>query len=232
VKFDTVFYDYGVENTVDLSPAVDTYIVNITSSGYPTGSYLYAGYYYYSGYQIYRSLLSFSIPNATIDGGVLYLYATSSYTGSTDGAFELWSCGSFTSDVGWPTQPSMLELMDTVPATGIGKWYAFSLSGSYLQSRAGSKAYFLLKRAVETPSAEAGRFGFISSDSASSDKPYLRLKYIDFSASWSWYPLPLSVVAMPVGRQLVLGLLGGLICFTTIVKLSSRRQRKRGVRKR
>jgi hypothetical protein len=56
--------------------------------------------------------------------------------------------------------------------------------------------------------------------------------YYDWSASWSWYPLPLSVVAMPVGQQLVLGLLGGLICFTAIVKLSPRKQRKRGVRKR
>ncbi len=52
-------------------------------------------------------------------------------------------------------------------------------------------------------------------------KYYLTRLYVSYSTSTaSWYPLPLSVVSLPIGRQLFWGLVIGLVCFAAIVKLT------------
>jgi len=57
---------------------------------------------------------------------------------------------------------------------------------------------------------------------------YGTVEYVDWSASWSWYPLPLSIVSLPIGRQILWGLVIGLACFTLVVKLSKPRGGRRG----
>jgi len=72
----------------------------------------------------------------------------------------------------------------------------------------------------EWPSPLTGEVGYDRTN-----RIYLTAVYHDWTASWSWYPLPLSVVSLPIGRQLLWGVVIGLTCFAAMVKLLRRRGR-------
>jgi len=243
IEFDSVFYDYGVEQTetYQVSKTGDDVTYNgrddvVELEGRPRlgdiNSYAY-------DLQIGLRFRGVTIPQgADISSAYLKLYtddsagdpviliegedvgdaspfdtAGSNFTSRTRTAASVewnpstWGTGN------WVQSPDIASIVSEI--TGRSDW----ASGN-------SMVFFLSWRDDEPDYQYEAWRRIVDRDSSALEAAKFTVTYLDWSASWSWYPLPLSIVSLPIGRQLFWGLVIGLVCFTAIVKLSGRRERR------
>ena len=217
VEFDSVTYDYGTQTTHVYYANADTWVYEYApTNNYGTSSTMNAGL---SGNGKKEWILvNFTLPSGLTADGVcsctMYLRKESSGSG-TFTVYRVTGDWSETA-VNWYSKPGYTTVNGS--SADLPSSYPTWVSWDVTQ---------LLKDALKSGSV----YGFYVQSSASGTQfdtressydPYISLTYFDWTASWSWYPLPLSIVSMPIGRQLFLGLVIGLTCFAAIVKLAPR----------
>ncbi len=230
VEFDSVTYDYGSKNWVNRG-YWDT--ADITDVGIEDRIILY------------RAPKSASISyKATVKSISAYLVIKDGYDG---GKVKCALYEYISSEDAGQLIASTEEL--TVPAGPYEGWFTFNFTGNQPEIEL-DKYYYIaiwgeddkdgvrnLKIAYNTATdIDKGlrvdrTYGAwpseLTNELAGYDRDYClyyTAVYYDWSASWSWYPLPLSVVSLPIGRQLFWGLVIGLSCFAAIVKLTPKRR--------
>ena len=196
-KFDTVSYQWGTESTIDIAPTLDTH----TRESDPTISYssdtvCYMGYWTDPKY--FDTFIIFDLSDYTVVSGILKLYING-YSGSVNRYF-IHNVTSFDSTVTWNTAPTKdTELLNERGVYWeISTWFEFDSSGldAYLAEQSGGTAY--LRLSVENEGVRYYRR--FSTMESSTNKPKMTITYLDFSASW--YPIPASVLDMPLGQTL------------------------------
>jgi len=201
-KFDTLAYDYGSEGTNTFTPTDDAKVTSLGDYNYGSSDNLRARYFSSDGTKD-PSFLKFDISTipsgAFIDSAILKLYCT--YRVSTTSVVYCYSVtdDSWSEDtLVWSNKPAEVDLLDQVTLSTTG-WKSWDVT-SFVQDQVGSGDYIIsLKIRTDYTDGDAG--GNFNSKEADSNHPALEITYIDWSASWSWFNLPLSVVSLPIGQQ-------------------------------
>ena len=220
VKFDAVTFNYGVEAEETIEASADTYVSNLSpDTNYGTASTLYSdadNFITYIKFDLPAGLTAEDIISATLR---LKIDTPSERYQFFFRVTESWDENTTT----WNTRPEFAtdwEITDSYPDTD-GAQTVYTDITPIVKAWLNTANYGLATRCNE-PGAT---IIYSREHSYSTRHPKLILNYYDWSASWSWYPLPLSIVSMPIGRQIVLGLIAGITCFTAIVTLSRRGKR-------
>jgi len=196
-QFDSVFYDYGIEATGTVYPIDDSYVRSDKPGTNYDGNNLYTGIYLGVNY---RAFIKFNLTDYPgISQASLHLFI-GDYFGSTGThdftVYEVDDDSWTETSITWNNQPTVGSSISTVSINVIyAQWHSWDVT-SYAQLEAGSLMSLCLK---ENPANLC--YGAVFCDREHSADPYLELTYLDYSANWSWFNLPLSVVSLPIGQQ-------------------------------
>ena len=196
-KFDTVSYQWGTESTTDIAPTLDTHIRESDPTiSYSTDTVAYMGWWTDPKY--FDTFIIFDLSDYNVVSGTLKLYING-YSGSVNRYF-IHNVTSFDSTVTWNTAPTKdTELLNERGVYWeISTWFEFDSSGldAYLAEQSGGTAY--LRLSVENEGVRYYRR--FSTMESSTNKPKMTITYLDFSASW--YPIPASLVDIPISQEL------------------------------
>ena len=233
-KFDTVTYDYGSEcsGSLTTTPIGDAYVYECNpNSNFGSSSYLHVNPE--SG-QLYRSYLKFDIssimqhdPDEITKAELKLLYVYKRDIIRTLRVHRVTGSWSETG-ITWNNQPSWSSsyVSKNVPSSGNVWWTIDVTSISVLNDTIS----FVVKDATED-STEGTMYYFYSKDYSNSNyhpKLYVEYKYTDWSVSWSWFNLPLSVVSLPIGQQFLAAVFM-VLAFTVwaAAREKARRRRRR-----
>ena len=234
VQFDTVTYDYGAvsSGTAELEPTDDTY----AWSGSPddtfgSSSSLTAGTNIYGDKG--RAFLKFDLSDyqdAEITNSKLKVYVT--WCGSYAETFwaylvpsDSWSGSTLT----WNNQPSLGSQIGQASAVGAGGYWTCSLNDTVVEDEASGDGILSIAVKGEESGSQKG-MSFASKEHSSYYHPHLIFDYTiyDWSASWSWFNLPLSVVSLPIGQQFLAAV---FMAFAFAVWAAAREKARRRRRK-
>ena len=217
-KFDTVSYQWGTESTTDIAPTLDTHIRESDPTiSYSTDTVAYMGWWTDPKY--FDTFIIFDLSDYNVVSGTLKLYING-YSGSVNRYF-IHNVTSFDSTVTWNTAPTKdTELLNERGVYWeISTWFEFDSSGldAYLAEQSGGTAY--LRLSVENEGVRYYRR--FSTMESSTNKPKMSITYLDFSASW--YPIPASLVDIPISQELGILL---VVAITAGVILQDHNRRK------
>jgi len=230
-QFDSVFYDYGVENTDTIVATKDALI----KSRYPDNNY---GDYYtlevlaYTTDYARRSLIEFDVSAyQDIKLLTLKLYFDGFMSNGGDYQERTWRIHRITESweeltVTWNNQPAYSSAYISITHTDLGTGDNFVNIDVTDLYNGGNTIGFLIKDANEADPGDGLKFH--SRDNLEGDQydPQLVITYLDFSANWLY--LPLSVVSLPIGQQFI-AILFMILAFAV---WAVAREKKRGKRRR
>jgi len=218
VEFDSVFYDYGTYVTESFIPEEDAFGIEY----YPDIVYDRFDLDVGCDTTLKRmwACLKHSLSGVSdVQSATLKLYVFD--IADSGSPIRIWRCTSDWSESSlcWNTMPSAVDTGISTGNIDSKGWVSIDVT-SIVQAWVNGTYdnYGLMLRGRELDEGD-GHIRIYSSE-ADSNQLYFEVTYLSWTASWSWYPLPLSVVSLPIGRQLFWGLIIGLACFTLVVKLS------------
>ena len=210
--FDTVTYQYGTEITETEYAALDT----MSYSTLPDNAYDSISIMNVRGPNNNEGhiFLKFDLTGyEDVTGTELSLYCCSGNPGSQ--TYVLSSCGAWSTGLTWNTQPSSIsELWSSYEWMNMGSYRDIATPAllSYIQANEDGTAYLTMRASVGDSTIRT----FYTIERTGTDKdPYLSLTYVSFSASW--YPIPASVIEMPIsqgiGALVIVACTAGLILY-------------------
>jgi len=237
--FDTVFYDYGtnVINTFQVSSGSDDAGIDAIY-GWKTsisGTYM--------GKDAYDSVHGFRFTNipleqgATIISAKLGFYETQSlsstrlYTniyGDDEG-----NCATFSTENDLLNRPKTTAMVSwNQNGFNSGVWYWTSDVASIIQEIVDrsdwsyGNSLALIVYAGDQVNADSYFYAKIATYEFNPDwAPKLQIEYLDYSASWNWFNLPLSVVSLPIGQQF-LAIVFMILAFSVWAVAREKKRRK------
>jgi hypothetical protein len=259
-KFDTVFYDYGVEASKTFYPLdinhhvfirardddaysdaqsgtnVDSFLVykGDTSNGLQLGQEKDAAGYYIVR-RVYLGFNTSTLGNAEVSSATLKLYLYSEGVVSSREWYI--KVRQYTTENFPPTTSNWNDY----GSTDLGSYYANSLDGkgsgytfeisidaSPIDTSGMTSLMLLSSRDLSAIAPTYGYPEYIQihcEGSNPSYRPRLIVSYLDFSASWSWLHLPLSIVSLPIGQQFI-AIIFMVLAFAVWVVSRERRRRR------
>ena len=213
-KFDTLEYDYGSSSTVTITTNKDAYVDQyFASSNYGSQSKVIIRAHDSENCRGYFGFDLSSIPSsACISSAILKLrvYTTYSDVSTQDQMYVYQVTGSWSeSSITWNNQPSLssegsgdgyliINDIPTFPSTG--SWISMDIT-SLVQDDFPNEQTDYMVRWVDEGQSSNYEVWFYSKEYSSSSCARLEITYVDWSGSWSWFNLPLSVVSLPIGQQ-------------------------------
>jgi len=244
-KFDTITFDYGgiIQDSATITPPIaDTYV----ERDYPyrnNGDATLMRVQTQDDGGIYRNKRCFlkfdinSIPNgATITLAKLKLKSwliKNVKSGVTDVEARRVSDDSWVeTEITWDTQPSYGSVEDTIYINQEYTWYEWTVTSWVQNQYAGDKIVgFCLKCKQESYDSTERYVMFATKELGGSDPGlYVEYEFADWSLSWNWFNLPLSVVSLPIGQQflaIIFMILAFAIWAVSREKKRSKRRSKR-----
>ena len=240
-KFDTLEYDYGSSSTATITPSKDAYV----SQSYASSNYGSSGKVIIRAHdsENCRGYFGFdlsSIPSsACISSAILKLRVYTEYSdvSTQDQMYVYQVTGSWSeSSITWNNQPSLssegygkgyLIINDVQTAPFWEKWISLDITELVQDDFPNEQTDYMVRWVDEGQSADYNVW-YYSKEAGSDKSPRLEITYVDWSASWSWFNLPLSVVSLPIGQQFlaaVFMVLAFLVWATAREKARRRRRR-------
>jgi len=229
-QFDTITFDYGgvIQTSTTLYTIADAYVFEALSDmNWGSETWLYSQSDI--GGNV-RSFLKFDISSisGTITDARLRLYCaahTDGISGVTDVEARGVTDDSWSeSGITWNNQPSYGDVEDMIYPVAKA-WNEWNVT-SFVQSQSDDYVSFCLKNVQESYDSTERYTQYHSKENTYDPELYIEYEYIDWSLSWNWLNLPLSIVSLPIGQQFI-AILFMILAFAVWAVAREKKRKKR-----